>query len=123
MSNLINVVEVASFGRPVTVAELSAIVDKFGQIHDHHCSLLPNHLNSKKTSKVNLMFLLSNLSKIKENINTLQPHYNTIIYSTNSVITQYRLGSHYLYFIITLLRYNTDNAIAPKTSIMIPILK
>ena len=30
---------------------------------------------------------------------TLQPHYNTVVYSTNSVITRSRLGSHCLYFL------------------------
>ena len=29
----------------------------------------------------------------------LQPHYNTVVYSTNSVITRLRLGSHCLYFL------------------------
>ena len=32
-------------------------------------------------------------------IYTLQPHYNTVVYSTNSVITRSRLGSHCLYFL------------------------
>ena len=27
---------------------------------------------------------------------TLQPHYNTVVYKMNSVITQLRLGSHCL---------------------------
>ena len=30
---------------------------------------------------------------------TLQPRYNTVVYSTNSVITRSRLGSHCLYFL------------------------
>ena len=29
---------------------------------------------------------------------TLLPHYNMVVYSTNSVITRLRLGSHCLYF-------------------------
>ena len=39
--------------------------------------------------------------KFEQNIfqYTLQPHYNTVVYSTNSVITRSRLGSHCLYFL------------------------
>ena len=37
--------------------------------------------------------------------NTLQPHYNTVVYSMNSVITRLRLGSHCLYFILPM--YNS----------------
>ena len=49
--------------------------------------------------------------------NTLQPHYNPVVHSTNSVITRLRLGSHclswlplsvYETLVITLFCYNTD---------------
>ena len=35
----------------------------------------------------------------KINDNTLQPHYNTLLYSAHLLITPYRHGSHCLYFL------------------------
>ena len=49
-----------------------------------------------------LTYLLkeNGLTEISLIIRTLQPHYNTIVYSMNSAIKLYRLGSHYLYFYV-----------------------
>ena len=43
------------------------------------------------------------LSQVKSSAisHTLQPHYNTVVYSTNSVITRSRLGSHCLPLLCT----------------------
>ena len=47
---------------------------------------------------------------------TLQPHYNTVVYSTNSVITRSRLGAYSL--CITLFCYNTWFLMDPKISVI-----
>ena len=56
---------------------------------------------------------------------TLQPHYNTVVYSTNSVITRLKLGSHCLpmlpmdnSLITTVFCYNTDYTMDPKNSVI-----
>ena len=51
----------------------------------------------------------------------LQPHYNTLLYSTRLLITLYRHGSHCLYFLCirpSLLCNNTHIAMDPKMSVI-----